>query len=183
MDHTHPLVTGELERIKRADAPLRERSRCLTLVRTKVSYRTLHPEHLPQVLPLSDPCLSLTLPAGGGGAWVARLAFWAHLWSPDRDGLGPLVVRAHTWTLQKALSRSFSRSVWYAWSTAIVCNEATIWPAAAYALPFKQDSGLRWQGGSLERGCLAHSEISWLSSLAQGASPHSHFHAPQCQHN
>ncbi len=36
--------------------------------------------------------------------------------------------------------------------------------------------GLRWQGGSLERGCLAHSEISWLSSLAQGASPHSHFH-------
>ncbi len=42
---------------------------------------------------------------------------------------------------------------------------------------------LRWQGGSLERGCLAHSEISWLSSLAQGASPHSHFHAPQCQHN
>ncbi len=141
MDHTHPLVIGELERIKRADAPLRERSRCLTLVRTKVSYRTLHPEHLPQVLPLSDPCLSLTLPAGGGGAWVARLAFWAHLWSPDRDGLGPLVVRAHTWTLQKALTRSFSRSIWYAWSTAIVCNEAKIWPAAAYALPFKQDSG------------------------------------------
>ncbi len=35
--------------------------------------------------------------------------------------------------------------------------------------------GLRWQGGSLERGCLAHREISWLSSLAQGASPHSHF--------
>ncbi len=64
----HPLVAGELERIKRADAPLRERSRCLTLVRTKVSYRTLHPEHLPQVLPLSDPCLSLALPAGGGGA-------------------------------------------------------------------------------------------------------------------
>ncbi len=30
--------------------------------------------------------------------------------------------------------------------------------------------GLRWQGGSLERGCLAHSEIRWLSSLAQGAS-------------
>ncbi len=57
MDRTHPLVAGELERIKRADAPLRERSRCLTLVRTKVSYRTLHPEHLPQVLPLSDPCL------------------------------------------------------------------------------------------------------------------------------
>ncbi len=28
-----------------------------------------------------------------------------------------------------------------------------------------------------------HREISWLSSLAQGASPHSHFHAsPQCQH-
>ncbi len=66
MDRTHPLVAGELERIKRADAPLRERSRCLTLVRTKVSYRTLHPEHLPQVLPLSDPCLSLALPAGGG---------------------------------------------------------------------------------------------------------------------
>ncbi len=62
------LVAGELERIKRADAPLRERSRCLTLVRTKVSYRTLHPEHLPQVLPLSDPCLSSALPAGGGGA-------------------------------------------------------------------------------------------------------------------
>ncbi len=55
MDHTHPLVIGELERIKRADAPLRERSKCLTLVRTKVSYRTLHPEHLPQVLPLFNP--------------------------------------------------------------------------------------------------------------------------------
>ncbi len=80
-------------------APLRERSRCLTLVRTKVSYRTLHPEHLPQVLPLSDPRLSLALPARGGGAWVARLAFWAHFWSPDRDGPGPLVVRAQTWTL------------------------------------------------------------------------------------
>ncbi len=36
---------------------------------------------------------------------------------------------------------------------------------------------LRWQGGILERGCLAHREISWLSSLAQGASPHSHFQA------
>ncbi len=48
--------------------PPKGRSRCLTLVRTKVSYRTLHPEHLPQVLPLSDPCLSSALPAGGGGA-------------------------------------------------------------------------------------------------------------------
>ncbi len=43
--------------------------------------------------------LSLTLAPGGGGAWVARLAFWAHLWSSDRDGLGLLVVRAQTWTL------------------------------------------------------------------------------------
>ncbi len=84
-------------------------------------------------LPLSDPRLCLPLAAGGGGAWVARLAFWAHLWSSDRDGLGPLVVRSQTWTL----SRTFSRSVWYAF----VCNEATVWPAAAYALPFKRDSG------------------------------------------
>ncbi len=135
------VVTGELERNKRADAPLRKKSTCLTLVRTKVSFRTPRLEHLSQVLPLSDPHLSLALTAGGGGAWVARLAFWAHLWSPDRDGLGPLVVRAQTWTLKKALSRSFSRSVWYTWSTTIVCNEATVWPAAAYALPFKQDSG------------------------------------------
>ncbi len=66
MDRTHPLVAGELERNKRADAPLRERSRCLTLVRTKVSYRTLHPEHLPQVLPLSDPRLSLARRRGRG---------------------------------------------------------------------------------------------------------------------
>ncbi len=68
MDRTHPLAAGELERNKRADAPLRERSRCLTLVRTKVSFRMPHLEHLPQVLPLSDPRLSLALPAGSGGA-------------------------------------------------------------------------------------------------------------------
>ncbi len=42
------------------------------------------------------------------------------------------------------LSRSFSRSAWYAWSTTIVCNEATAWPAAAYALPFKRD--VSWRG-------------------------------------
>ncbi len=41
-------------------------------------------------------------------------------------------------------SRSFGRSVWYAWSTAMVCNEATAWPAAAYALPFKRD--VSWRG-------------------------------------
>ncbi len=62
------VVTGELERNKRADAPLRERSRCLTLVRTKVSFRRPRLEHLPQVLPLSDPRLSLALTAGRGGA-------------------------------------------------------------------------------------------------------------------
>ncbi len=62
------MVAGELERNKRADAPLRERSRYLTLVQTKVSFRTPRLEHLPQVLPLSDPRLSLALPAGGGGA-------------------------------------------------------------------------------------------------------------------
>ncbi len=28
-------------------------------------------------------------------------------------------------------SRSFSRSAWYAWSTTMVCSEATAWPAAA----------------------------------------------------
>ncbi len=55
MDRTHPLVAGELEMNKRADAPLRERSRCLTLVRTKVSFRTPRLEHLNQVLPLSSP--------------------------------------------------------------------------------------------------------------------------------
>ncbi len=32
----------------------------------------------------------------------------------------------------------------YAWSTAMVCNEATAWPAAAYALPFKRD--VSWRG-------------------------------------
>ncbi len=62
------MVAGELERNKRADAPLREMSRCLTLVRTKVSFRMPRLEQLPQVLTLSDPCLSLALPAGGGGA-------------------------------------------------------------------------------------------------------------------
>ncbi len=68
MDRTHPLVAGELEMNKRADAPLRERSRCLTLVRMKVSFRTPRLEHLNQVLPLSDPRLSLALSTGGGGA-------------------------------------------------------------------------------------------------------------------
>ncbi len=62
------VVAGELEMNKRADAPLRERSRCLTLVRTKVSFRTPRLEHLPQVLPLSDSRLSIALPAGRGVA-------------------------------------------------------------------------------------------------------------------
>ncbi len=49
------MVAGELEMNKRADAPLREKSRCLTLVRTKVSFRALRLEHLSQVLLLSSP--------------------------------------------------------------------------------------------------------------------------------
>ncbi len=32
----------------------------------------------------------------------------------------------------------------YAWCTAMVCNEASAWPAAAYALPFKRD--VSWRG-------------------------------------
>ncbi len=31
--------------------------------------------------------------------------------------------------------------------------------------------GFRWQGGSLERGCLAHSEISWLFHLLHRGHP------------
>ncbi len=69
------VVAGQLERNKRADAALRERSRCLTLVRMKVSIGTPHLEHLPQVLALSDPRLSLALPAGGDTLRVMRLAF------------------------------------------------------------------------------------------------------------
>ncbi len=62
----------------------------LTLVRTR-ALGTLHLDHLPQVLlPLFDPRLPLALPAGGGGARVATLAFCAHLWSSDQDGPGPL---------------------------------------------------------------------------------------------
>ncbi len=50
------------------------------------------------------------------------------------------------------LSRSFSRSAWYAWSTAILCNEATAWPAASYALPFKRD--VSWRGLDGKEGAL-----------------------------
>ncbi len=39
---------------------------------------------------LFDPLLPLALPAGGGEARAATLAFCAHLWSPDGDGPGPL---------------------------------------------------------------------------------------------
>ncbi len=35
--------------------------------------------------------------------------------------------------------------------------------------------GLRWPGGEPWERMSGHREISWLSSLAQGASPHSHF--------
>ncbi len=38
-------------------------------------FRTPRLEHLPQVLPLSDPRLSLALPQRGEGARVARLVF------------------------------------------------------------------------------------------------------------
>ncbi len=183
MDRTHPLVAGELERIKRADAPLRERSRCLTLVRTKVSYRTLHPEHLPQVLPLSDPCLSLALPAGGGGAWVARLAFWAHLWSPDRDGLGPWLFGLIPGLYRKPYQVFQQISLVRLKHRHSVQQSDDLTLLLHMPCHLSKIQGLRLQGGSLERGCLAHSEISWLSSLAQGASPHSTFHAPQCQHN
>ncbi len=58
----------------------------------------------------------------------------------------------------------FSRSVLYA----IVCNEVTDDLLLYMPCHLSKIHGLRWQGGSLERGCLAHREISWLSSLAQG---------------
>ncbi len=190
------------------------------------------------LLPFFDQYLPLPLPAGGGGARVATLAFCARLWSSDQDGPGPplcsgsdldllgmkvlkaaeralaslnfsttvsteapkswegeigasrrkpfsffsrsarfthrclsvttmaaidlpiaeaacLVARRARSVVQRSsatssgdkpwpLSRSFSRSAWYAWSTAMVCNEATAWPAAAYALPFKRD--VAWRG-------------------------------------
>ncbi len=41
------------------------------------------------LLPLFDQYLPLPLPAGGGGARVATLAFCARLWSSDQDGPGP----------------------------------------------------------------------------------------------
>ncbi len=60
-------------------------------------------------------------------------------------------------------SRSFSRSAWYAWSTAMVCNEATAWPAAAYALPFKRDVSwrdLNGKEGTFREACVTHREIA-----------------------
>ncbi len=56
-------------------APLGLDAMVQTWPRLRVSFRMPRLEHLPQVLPLSDPRLSLALPAGGGGARVARLAF------------------------------------------------------------------------------------------------------------
>ncbi len=41
------------------------------------------------LLPLFDQYLPLPLPAGGGGARVATLAFCARLWSSGQDGPGP----------------------------------------------------------------------------------------------
>ncbi len=196
------------------------------------------------LLPLFDQYLPLPLPAGGGGARVATLAFCARLWSSDQDGPGPplcsgsdldllgmkvlkaaeralaslnfsttvsteapkswegetgassrkpfsffsrsarfthrclsvttmaaidlpiaeaacLVARRARSVVRRSsatssgdkpwpLSRSFSRSAWYAWSTAMVCNEATAWPAAAYALPFKRD--VAWRGPDGKEG-------------------------------
>ncbi len=196
------------------------------------------------LLPLFDQYLPLPLPAGGGGARVATLAFCARLWSSDQDGPGPplcsgsdldllgmkvlkaaeralaslnfsttvsteapkswegetgassrkpfsffsrsarfthrclsvttmaaidlpiaeaacLVARRARSVVRRSsatssgdkhwpLFRSFSRSAWYAWSTAMVCNEATAWPAAAYALPFKRD--VAWRGPDGKEG-------------------------------
>ncbi len=64
------MVAGELERGRWGQMPPMEWSRCssLTLVRTRVLFRTLRLEHLPQVLPLFDPRLPLTLPKGRGGS-------------------------------------------------------------------------------------------------------------------
>ncbi len=135
------VVTGELERNKRA---------CLSLTRASLSPSpTLG--HMQQQV---RPSLRCTLRRTRLICWKTWIRFYkVQVWarttrgpSPSRcrrirDGLRRLVSRI------KTLSRSFSRSVWYA----LVCNEATVWPAAAYALPFKQDSGLRWQGGSLKR--------------------------------
>ncbi len=47
----------------------------ITLVWTRVLFRTPCLEYLPQVLSLSDLRLPLALPAGGGGARVVTLAF------------------------------------------------------------------------------------------------------------
>ncbi len=54
--------------------PPRERSRCSYSGPDESVVRMPRLEHLPQVLPLSDPRLPLALPAGGGGARVATLA-------------------------------------------------------------------------------------------------------------
>ncbi len=61
-------------------------------------------------LPLFDLRLPLALPAGGGGARATTLAFCAHL-CPDGDGPGPLRCLGSD---LDPLSRSFSRSAWYA---------------------------------------------------------------------
>ncbi len=84
--------------------------------------------------PLSDPRLCPHPSRRRGRGMSRETSLLKPISDPQTEmGLGPLVVRAQTWTL----SRTFSRSVWYAF----VCNEATVWPAAAYALPFKRDSG------------------------------------------
>ncbi len=63
-----------------------------TPVRTRALLRTLRLDHLPQVsLPLLDLYLPLALPAGGGGARVATLAFCARIRTSDQAGPGPLL--------------------------------------------------------------------------------------------
>ncbi len=85
----------------------------------------------------------------GGGLRVAKLAFWAHLWSPDRDGLGPLRCSGS--------DLDFIGNPYPGLSADLPCHLIEI-------------EGLRWQGGSLESGCLAHREIAGYRLFHRGHS-------------
>ncbi len=90
------MVAGEFREGKmRADdsAPPRERSRCFTHLGPDESVANASSGSPPsQVLPTS------LLPAGGGGARAATLAFCAHLCPQTEMGQDPCIVRAQTWT-------------------------------------------------------------------------------------
>ncbi len=132
----------------------------LTLVRTR-ALRMLRLDHqlLRSCLPLFDPRLHLALPAGGGGAWAATLAFCAHLCPQTEMGQDPCIVRAQTWTFIRWQALTLIQ-VFQQISLVCLKHRHRVQRSNSLTCCCVLLKGLRWQGGSLERGCLAHREIA-----------------------